>query len=289
MDRLFMLIAIVGIAYLAFIVFLSTAKQSQRNFYRNKLSLKAVQGRFKSDRLQEMLDKAKIPYSAQAINYFRIVTATAVILIELIGAFLRKTSLSGTDFLIPAAIIYLTTPNRFSPLGWVLSARQRGINTKKDGELVSFLKQYENNRKRSRGYLDFGTFCEQVAPDFQYLQKDLQELAERSIDDGVEEAILWFCNTFPTNHHFIGDVRSILLATESIQNNEDAVLYLKEQGNTIAKISSDHYRKKWKRIGDHATTFNTLPSLMTILMMVVLAIQFVGIVQNNNGNIGLFK
>ncbi|ETT61293.1 hypothetical protein BSK66_27695 [Paenibacillus odorifer] len=289
MDRLFMLIAIVGIAYLALIVFLSTAKQSQRKFYRNKLSLKAVQGRFKSDRLQEMLDKAKIPYSAQAINYFRIVTATAIILIELIGAFLRKTSLSGTDFLIPAAIIYFTTPNRFSPLGWVLAARQRSIDTKKDGELVSFLKQYENNRKRSRGYIDFGTFCEQIAPNFQYLQKDLQELAERSIDDGTEEAILWFCNTFPTNHHFVGDVRSILLATESIQNNEDAVLYLKEQSKTIAKISSDHYQKKWKKIGDHATTFNTLPSLITILMIVVLAIQYVGVVQSNFGEVSLFR
>lgn len=285
-----MLIAIVGISYFALAVFLGLAKQSQRAFYRNKLSLQAVQVRFKSEIFQEMLDRARIPYKAQSLNYFRLVIIIMVVLFELIGSFLRKTALTGSDFLIPAALFYVTTPNRFSPLGWVLKGREQSITTKKDGELVSFLKQYENNRKRSKGYLDFGAFCNQVSSSFTYLRSDLKELAERSTDDGVEEAILWFCNSFPANHHFIADIRSILLATEGMQSNDDAVLYLKEQSNTIAKISSDHYQKKWKKIGDNATIFNTLPSLMTILMMVVLAILYIGVIQNNSGaGMSLFR
>ena len=137
--------------------------------------------------------------------------------------------------------------------------------------------------------MQFGAFCAGTAGHFQYIRQDLYELSERAVDEGADHAIEWFCSKFPDHHAFINDIRSILLATEGMDDDTAAAQYLREQGKMISKISSDQYLKKWSFIGEIASIINVIPSIATFLMIVSLAMQYIMLIKGNFNGIALFQ
>lgn len=289
MDRLFTLISTFGIAYFALLVFLSMSKNHERDLFRKQINIRAVMMKFQSDKFQEKLDNSGYPIKSQNVNFIRYATALIFLLFLFLSSYVKGTAMSLIDILIPIAILVISSSRAYLPLGWFLNKKFQQNVLHKDGEIVSFLKQYQNNRLRNRGYIEFGAFCTQVAPTFEYLRNDLNELAEKATDDGVEEAIKHFCDKFPVDHHFMSNVRSILLATESMADNNDAIEYLKKQNTAISKISSDHYQKKWTRIGDWAGIINVIPSISTFLMIVMLSLQYIMLLKGNFNGVSLFR
>ncbi|WP_375102247.1 hypothetical protein [Paenibacillus sp. RS8] len=289
MDKLFTIVSTIGIAYFALLVFLSTSKSHERDLFRKQINVRAVMMKFQSDQFQEKLDNSGYPVKAQSVNFIRYATALIFFLFMFLSSYVREITLSYKEVLIPILILLISSPMKYLPLGWILNRKFQQNILHKDGEIVSFLKQYQNNRLRNRGYIEFGAFCAQVAPTFEYLKDDLNELAEKSTDDGVEEAIKHFCDKFPANHHFMSNVRSILLATEGMADNNEAIEYLKKQNTAISKISSDHYQKKWTRIGDWAGIINVTPSISTFLMIVVLSLQYIMLLRGNFNGVSLFR
>jgi len=245
--------------------------------------------KFQSEQFQKKLDNSGYPVEAKNINFIRYATALLFLLFLFLSKYLRGTTMSLNDALIPIGILAFSSPLKYLPLGWFLDRKSQQNILQKDGEIVSLLKQYQNNRLRNRGYIEFGAFCTQVAPTFEYLKNDLNELAEKATDDGVEEAIKHFCDKFPADHHFMPNVRSILLATESMADSNEAIEYLKKQNTAISKISSDHYLKKWTRIGDWAGLINVIPSITTFLMIVVLSLQYIMVLKGNFNGVNLFR
>lgn len=289
MDRLFTLISTFGIAYFALLVFLSMSKNHERDLFRKQINIRAVMMKFQSDKFQEKLDNSGYPIKSQNVNFIRYATALIFLLFLFLSSYVKGNAMSLKDVLIPIAILVVSSSRAYLPLGWFLNKKFQQNVLHKDGEIVSFLKQYQNNRLRNRGYIEFGAFCTQVAPTFEYLRNDLNELAEKATDDGVEEAIKHFCDKFPVDHHFMSNVRSILLATESMADNNDAIEYLKKQNTAISKISSDHYQKKWTRIGDWAGIINVIPSISTFLMIVMLSLQYIMLLKGNFNGVSLFR
>lgn len=287
MQRVFMLISVVGIVYVAFVIFLSSGKKETNNLLRKQLTMKNFRHRMESEKLQHLLNNAGIPSASGNINLFRYGAAGLYLILQLTIGYIRKQPPAATDFIIPAGIILVTSSGKFAPLGAFLRKVHSDQISKKDGEIISFLKLYENNRMKKRGTTEFSSFCNQVASHSKYLRQDLYELSQRSIDEGVEKAIDWFCNQFPANHPFINDVRSIMLATESMSSDEDAISYLNNQSKIIAKISADQYLRRWSNIGSISTFITITPAMATFLMIVVLSLMYVMIIKNQYGTVGL--
>ncbi len=242
-----------------------------------------------NERLQQLLYNSGITISAGKITLFRYSAALIYVLVQAAGDFLRSVPFSIYDLLVAVLILAVTSPLRYLPLGWLLAWMHQKTLIQKDGELISFIRLYENNRLRKRGYVQFGAFCAGTAGHFNYIRQDLYELSERAVDEGTERAIEWFCGKFPDNHAFINDIRSILLATEGMDDDTEAANYLREQGKIIAKISSDQYLKKWSFIGDVSTIINVIPSIATFLMIVSLAMQYILLIKENFNGVGLFQ
>ncbi|NQX49083.1 hypothetical protein HQN87_27535 [Paenibacillus tritici] len=289
MDRLLLLIAVTGIVYLALLVFVSSSSRQERYVLRLSMQWKAFGERVQNERLQQLLNQSGLSISAAKITLFRYSAAVMYLVIQAAGDFVRSEPMSVYDPLIALLILLITSPKRALPLGWLLIWLHQKTLIQKDGELISFIRLYENNRLRKRGYVEFGAFCAGTANHFNYIRQDLYELSERAVDEGTERAIEWFCGKFPENHTFINDIRSILLATEGMDDDHEAANYLREQGKIITKISSDQYLKKWSFIGDISTIINVIPSIATFLMIVSLAMQYIMLIKGNFNGVGMFQ
>lgn len=289
MDRLLLLIAVLGVVYLSLLVFVSSSSRQERYVLRLGLKWKALGERVQNERLQQVLNQSGLTMQAGKLTLFRYSAATIYVLIQMSGDFLRSMPLSVYDFLIAGLILLITSPKRYLPFGWLLAWLHQKTLIQKDGELISFIRLYENNRLRKRGYVEFGTFCAGTASHFNYIRQDLYELSERAVDEGTEQAIEWFCGKFPDSHAFINDIRSILLATEGMDDDHEAANYLREQGKIISKISSDQYLKKWSFIGDISTIITVIPSIATFLMIVSLAMQYIMLIKGNFSGVGMFQ
>lgn len=288
MDRLLLLIAVLGVVYLALLVFVSSSSKQERYLFRLGLKLNFGK-RMGNERLQHLLNQSGLSIPASRITLFRYAAALLYFIVQIAGDFIRRDSFSIYDLLIPLLILLITSPSKLLPFGWLLSWLHQKTKIQKDGELISFIRLYENNRLRKHGYMQFGAFCAGAAEHFQYIRHDLYELSERSVDDGAERAIEWFCGKFSDNHVFINDIRSILLATEGMDNDTEAAQYLREQSKIIAKISSDQYLKKWSFIGEVSSIINVVPSIATFLMIVSLAMQYIMLIKGNFNGIALFQ
>ncbi len=289
MDRIFLIISVIGIVYIAYVSFMAVGTKNDKDLILKQINLMAIQKRFESEKLQKLLDNAGLQLSSRNINIFRYVAAVGYIGIQVVNDFIRNESFSYIDLLIGLIIILFTSPSKYLPFGRVLHILHRNNIFRKDGELISFLRLYENNRLRHRGTIEFGTFCSQIASHFEFLSKDLYTLSERCVDEGNEKAIIWFCNNFPDNHHFISDIRSILLATEGMNDDAEASQYLGTQSKIILKISSDQYKRKWIRFGEYSTIITALPSLAAFLMVVVLAMQYIMLIKGNFNGVNQFQ
>ncbi|ASA19564.1 hypothetical protein [Paenibacillus donghaensis] len=289
MDRFLLLTAVAGVVYLALLVFISSSSKQERYMVRLGLKWDALGNRMQVGRLQQLLNDSGLSISAGKITLFRYCAALLFVAVQFAGNFIRAAPFSPYDLLIALLILLLTSPRRFLPLGWLLAWLHQKTLIQKDGELISFVRLYENNRLRKHGYVQFGAFCAGAAGHFQYIRQDLHELSERAVDEGVERAIEWFCGKFPDNHSFINDIRSILLATEGMDDDNEAAGYLREQGKIISKISSDQYLKKWSFIGDVSTIINVIPSIATFLMIVSLAMQYIMLIKGNFNGVGMFQ
>lgn len=289
MDRLLLLITVIGIVYFALLVFVSTSSKQERYLVRLGIRWNALGERVEGNRLQQLLNDSGLSISARKVTLFRYSAALIYLLTQLLSDFIRSNSFSIYDPLIALLILVISSPMRYFPFGWVLAWLHQKTVIQKDGELISFIRLYENNRLRKRGYVQFGAFCGSTAGHFQYIRQDLYELSERAIDEGVEGAIEWFCAKFPDNHSFINDIRSILLATEGMDDDTEAANYLREQGKIISKISSDQYLKKWSFIGDLSTIINVIPSISTFLMIVAMAMQYILLIKGNFNGVGMFQ
>ncbi|MCE3199269.1 hypothetical protein [Paenibacillus sonchi] len=289
MDRLLLLIAVLGLVYLALLVFVSSSTRQERYFLRLGARWKTLGERMHNERLQQLLYNSGLTISAGKITLFRYSAALLYVLVQAAGDFLRSAPFSIYDLLVAVLILLITSPLRYLPLGWLLAWMHQKTLIQKDGELISFIRLYENNRLRKRGYVQFGAFCAGTAGHFNYIRQDLYELSERAVDEGTERAIEWFCGKFPDNHAFINDIRSILLATEGMDDDTEAANYLREQGKIITKISSDQYLKKWSFIGDVSTIINVIPSIATFLMIVSMAMQYILLIKGNFNGVGLFQ
>ncbi|KWX73322.1 hypothetical protein AMQ84_22695 [Paenibacillus riograndensis] len=289
MDRLLLLIAVLGLVYLALLVFVSSSTRQERYLLRLGARWKILGERMHNERLQQLLYNSGLTISAGKITLFRYSAALIYVLVQAAGDFLRSAPFSIYDLLVAVLILLITSPLRYLPLGWLLAWMHQKTLIQKDGELISFIRLYENNRLRKRGYVQFGAFCAGTAGHFNYIRQDLYELSERAVDEGTERAIEWFCGKFPDNHAFINDIRSILLATEGMDDDTEAANYLREQGKIITKISSDQYLKKWSFIGDVSTIINVIPSIATFLMIVSMAMQYILLIKGNFNGVGLFQ
>ncbi|WP_339317048.1 hypothetical protein [Paenibacillus sp. FSL R10-2734] len=289
MDRLLLLITVIGIVYVALLVFVSSSSKQERYLVRLGLRWNELGERVQGDRLQQLLNDSGLSISARKITLFRYSAALIYLITQVVSDFIRSNSFSIYDSLIALLILVISSPMRYLPFGWVLAWLHQKTVIQKDGELISFIRLYENNRLRKRGYAQFGAFCGSTAGHFQYIRQDLYELSERAVDEGVEGAIEWFCAKFPDNHSFINDIRSILLATEGMDDDTEAANYLREQGKIISKISSDQYLKKWSFIGDLSTIINVIPSIATFLMIVALAMQYILLIKGNFNGVGMFQ
>ncbi|KWX86672.1 hypothetical protein AMQ83_17650, partial [Paenibacillus riograndensis] len=281
MDRLLLLIAVLGLVYLALLVFVSSSTRQERYLLRLGARWKILGERMHNERLQQLLYNSGLTISAGKHKLFRSSAALIYVLVQAAGDFLRSAPFSIYDLLVAVLILLITSPLRYLPLGWLLAWMHQKTLIQKDGELISFIRLYENNRLRKRGYVQFGAFCAGTAGQFNYIRQDLYELSERAVDEGTERAIEWFCGKFPDNHAFINDIRSILLATEGMDDDTEAANYLREQGKIITKISSDQYLKKWSFIGDVSTIINVIPHIATLLMIVSMAMQYILLIKGN--------
>ncbi|MEK3771074.1 hypothetical protein MKY14_21260 [Paenibacillus sp. FSL R5-0887] len=289
MDRLLLLITVIGIVYVALLVFVSSSSKQERYLVRLGIRWNSLVEHVQSDRFQQLLNECGLSISARKVTLFRYSAAIIYLFSQVVSDFIRSVPFSIYDPLIALLILIISSPMRYLPLGWVLAWLHQKTNIQKDGELISFIRLYENNRLRKRGYVQFGAFCGSTAGHFQYIRQDLYELSERAVDEGVEGAIEWFCAKFPDNHHFINDIRSILLATEGMDDDTEAANYLREQGKIISKISSDQYLKKWSFIGDLSTIINVIPSIATFLMIVAMAMQYILLIKGNFNGVGMFQ
>ncbi|QQZ64648.1 hypothetical protein JI735_33920 (plasmid) [Paenibacillus sonchi] len=289
MDRIFLIISAVGISYLAYLIFAAMGKKNEKDPIIKQMNLMAVQGKFESEKLQKLLNNAGLQVSSRKINLFRFSAAALYVTVQALSNFIRNEPFSFMDVFIGVGILVVSSHAKFLPFGWILNRLHRNKIMRKDGELISFLRLYENNRLRRRGYIEFGTYCSQVAPTFEYLRNELYGMSERCVDIGTENAIKWFCDQFPHNHVFISDIRSILLATEGMSDDNEAAHYLSSQSKIISKISSDQYQRKWIRIGEYSTIVTTLPSIATFLMVVVLAMKYIMLIKGNFNGVSLYQ
>lgn len=287
MERLLLLVSVIGIVYLALAVLAGTGHARDRYILYLQMKWSHLSGGVRQDKLQRRLLAAGIHIPAGKLTLFRYGAAALYGGFRLAG-YIIAGGWSMEPLFTAAVILAVTSPVRVLPFGWLLTWLDHRQMINRDGELVSFIKLYENNRLQKRSYAQFGTFCSGVASHFRYIRQDLNELSERAVDEGAERAIEWFCGRFPEDHAFAGDIRSILLAVEGMDDDTEAALYLREQNGMIAKISSDQYLRKWSFFGDMASIINVIPSIATFLMIVSLAMQYILLIKDSFGGLEMF-
>jgi hypothetical protein len=266
MRSVFILLTIAGLSYMA--VLIATTQPKIRSMFRRQLSPERLTERLQSDVMQEILRQSGIQMSAKQFNLFRIFFSLLVLVVGYVSMMIQN-DLNLTPLFIVFLIWFSTTPQRYT-LGSIIFAKlqQRQLN-KKNGELMAFLKLYENNKRVQN--LRFEHFVKRVSPHFRLLGKELIILSERATDDGLQHALDWFVKQFPGDHPFVGQIRTIILATEE-KEGEEVVKYLDQESNTIARISNDLYLSRWSTISTYATVINALPSLGMLALVVILCV-----------------
>jgi hypothetical protein len=288
LNTLCLIIALVGLAYLCTLVAIYDNPNKAKNFFRRQLDPGMLAGKFHSERMQTVLREAGFNIASQKINLFRYLGIAAYLFISYVSMSLRKEPFSVNPMIVSGCLLFFSSPLRMSPSGWVLRKIQFRNIIKRDSELITFLRLYESNRLRKGSYVQFPSFCLQIAPHFNYIKKDLMILSQRTVEDGLENALDWFITKFPADHSFISDIRTILISTEGMKDEDMVIAYLREQSKIIAKISTDQYLRRWTFWGDLAAIVNGIPSLATFLMMIVIVMLYVLIIKNTY-NLNIFS
>jgi hypothetical protein len=280
MDIIFSAVFLIGLAYLA--VLISSTKNREQFKYRLRqhLNWDTLLNRFDNKQLRKSFEDIGWSLSSRNVNFIRYVVCLTLPSLQYITDWIRGGSFTFAPLMVALLLLLISSPFPLAPAGLLLKKVFQRKLIKRDGELLSFLRLYENNRLRQAGYKQLWSFCLDVAPHFTYIRKDLILLSDRVNEDGLESGIDWFVAKYPRDHPFIFDFRSILLTTDNMKY-EEAVHYLKEQNKVITDISRDQYARRWEFIGDMATIFNALPSAASFLMMISLVLLYVSIIRTN--------
>lgn len=163
MDRLLLLISILGVVYLSLLVFVSSSRQ-ERYVHRLGVKWKALGERVQNERLQQLLHGSGLSISASKITLFRYSAALIYLAVQVTGDFIRAVPFSIYDLLIAVLILLITSPLRYLPFGWLLAWLHQKALIQKDGELISFIRLYENNRLRKRVHAVWCLLCRNGQP-----------------------------------------------------------------------------------------------------------------------------
>lgn len=282
MELIFQLIAIAGLVYLSTLILSLQNPSKAKHYLRRFLDRELYFSKFESEKMQILLKDAGWNVRSRTINLSRFLGAFGFLGITYGSTYLRHEPFQPGALLITIIVlVFFTSPSRFSISGWVLRRLHKRRIIKRDAELISFVRLYENNRRKKTGYVQFWAFCEQISPHFEHIDRQLLTLSKRVIEDDLERALTWFVEQYPNDHPFIGEIRTIILTTEDIKDHQRAVAYLDDQNKAIAKLSSEVYLKRWMFIGDMATYLNAAPAMLTILMIIVLTIMYLQLVKGN--------
>lgn len=283
MDLFFVIVTVIGLAFLSFVV---ADSKSLRNKLRKQLHPAVIASKFHSDEMQKLFKNAGWEISSKNYNLFRFFGFFGFLAIVYLNAWFRGDLFPQFETLIALILLLSTSTFRFAPMGIILHWLHNRNIIRKDGELISFFILYEKNRKRSKGYLQFSEFCKQRAIESKYLQSDLLILVRRIDEEGLEKAMDWFVSRFPNDHPFVKDIRSIILAVEGMNDTDAAAKYLEDQSKIISGICSDVYTRKWKLLGDVANIFTTVPAMLIFLMAVVIVFQYTEIIKQQINTFG---
>lgn len=233
-------------------------------------------GKLQSEALQQVLRNAGLNVSAKRFNFFRIFTSALLLFLGYGSAIVRGEDLAITPLAIVFLLWFSTSPNRFTLGGLIYSRLKKFQTIKRNGELMSFLKLYENNKRLNN--LRFEHFLKRVAPHFTLIGKELIILSERVTDEGLEEGLKWFSAQYP-NHPFVPNICTIILATEE-REGEDVIQYLDQESHTIARISNDLYMSRWNTLSSLVTVLNSFPSFAMFFLIIILVVYYTVLVQS---------
>lgn len=274
MRTIFMLMSTTGFVYIAVLV--ATREPQIRRRFRRQLDPKRWIEKLESSVFQEILREAGIRIPSQKINLFRLLASLSILTIGYGPALWGKQP--GLEPVLTVFLLWFATTPRPYTLGWMFynQLKKRRIN-RKNGELVALLKLYENNKRIQN--LKFEHFLKHVSNYFQLLKKELITLSERVTDDGLQPALDWFVKQFPESHPFVGQIRTIILATEG-KEGEEAAQVLDQESQTISKICNDLYLGRWNTFSTFATVLNALPSFAMFLLIIVLVLYNISLAQS---------
>ncbi|MVP02127.1 hypothetical protein [Paenibacillus lutrae] len=280
METISLITALTGLVYLVILIAVSDDPLKAKLRFRQRFDPNKLVNTLHDERLQQLLEDAGWKIPSKIFNMLRYGVPILFLFLTYISNYVRLEEITIGPVIYALVALLLTSPSRYLPSGWLLKKLHERRMIRKDGELISFLRLYENNRMKKSAHVQFWAFCNQVSSHFQYLEKEILILGQRTNEESLENGLTWLVQQFPEDHLFISDVRTIILTTEGL-DSESAVHFLKEQGKIITKISSDQYLRRWGFIGDIANVFNALPSALTFLMMIVLIMLYVNIIRTN--------
>lgn len=275
MREFLQLVTIAGVFYLAALILYSN--NTIRNKLTNTFSKEKIISRFESEKFKKMFSDSGISISSKMVNLVRFGGSAGYVIIDLLIRYLTSSTFSYIPLLIVLILIFLTSPLPLTPMSFVLGKLKSRYFLQKDSELVGLIKFYENNRARINP-VQLHTFFKRVSGSFKLIGPELLELSERLIDKELNEALDWWVNQYPKDHEFIGEIRTIILTTES-SSGEEAIKYLNSQNQFLIRLSSDQYKKKGMFVGDIANYLNGIPSVLTFVMVITFVFMYLMIVQ----------
>jgi hypothetical protein len=270
-DMVFLLISMIGLVYFCVLLLSRYRASNWHSEMRTRL--------FGDERLHQLLSDAGLGWKAAHVQAIRFGVAAVYPLYTYVTKVLLHEPFTVAPVMVAMLWLLGTSPARISPLGLLVHARKKHVAAKRDSEWIAFLRLYENNHRNKQRSLQFSAFCEQIAPYLPHLRHDLLVLSQRVTVDGMEKAFEWLESRFPVHHPFIHEVFAIVQTTERL-GSEEAVRFLYENSRVLTKLSSDQYERRWKTIGQWLNVLNTVPSMATFLMMVVLILLYVSMIKS---------
>jgi hypothetical protein len=270
-------ITLIGLGYLCILI--ATYKPETRAHYRERYRPAVLIHKFHSERLQQMMSNTGIEFASFQINFFRYLIVVSFIVINVISRFFRGDEMSFTPFMFGLIFIICTSPHRFTPWGRILTILRNRRLIKKDSQLISLLRLYENNKMKLQSF-QLHAFFNRVSNHFNLIRSELLEVSERIIDQDIQDALDWWVQQYPADHQIMGQIRTILLLTEGMEDQHRAAEYIKSQSEYISKISSDQYKRRWNMIGDYAKVVNSIPSILTFVMIFALVLLYVNLIRS---------
>lgn len=258
-----------------------TMKSTNRKDLRKQL-IKRISEQLYSEKMQALIQDVGWAFSSQSYNLIRYLSIFSYICLSYVMQYFRNEPFNTNVILFSLLALFITSPVKFSPTTWLFRKIKERQLINKDSELISFLNLYQANRRNKHISIQFWAFCRQVAPHFKYIKKELYHLSERIHEEGIEEALDWFVRGYPDDHSYIREIQSIILAVESETNPENAIQFLESQAKVIAEMSRSQYQERWGIISVVSSIINVLPSVATLVMLVVLVIQYVFIINKNS-------